>query len=269
MKMEEIEDFFNLKKHNTSPSKLIEYLITKIYVLRNEKVFRFNKYRIKYLFERQESDCLIIVFTAFTRVGIKARYNYRRALKKYKCNKLFILDDFGFDKRGAFYLGENKDLTISFGVKKLIEDKIAELKCSKRIYLGSSKGGYCALYFGMDDDDGIIMVGSPQYYIGNFLKSFQKTMSYIMGDYSKESVDYLNSLLPNKIKSKKNSNIKVYLHSSKNEHTFKEHIQGLINDIRKNNIALETEILNYNNHSDVGKYFPPFFMKKIDNILGK
>ena len=78
-------------------------------------------------------------------MGQKARYNYVRTLDKYKCNKLFILDDFGFDKRGAYYLGENGNFGIEKDVELLIDKTICNLKTNKNIFIGSSKVGYAAI----------------------------------------------------------------------------------------------------------------------------
>lgn len=86
--------------------KLLDLMKAIIFSKFKQRVFKGERYDIKYVLERNKnSKDLIIVFTSCTKVGQKARYNYVRTLDKYKCNKLFILDDFGFDKRGAYYLG--------------------------------------------------------------------------------------------------------------------------------------------------------------------
>ena len=62
-----------------------------------------------------------------TRQGVKAWYNYNRTLKNIKANKLFILDDFGTDSRGIYYLGKDGKFEIEQIVIELIS-KIKEIK---------------------------------------------------------------------------------------------------------------------------------------------
>ena len=116
-----------------------------------QKKYIGNKYNINYLLERNnKSKDLIIVFSACTKKGQRARYNYIRTLDKIKSNKLFILDDFGFDGRGAYYLGKDNDFMIEKEVISLIYKIREEINPEKEIYIGSSKGGYSALYFGLE-----------------------------------------------------------------------------------------------------------------------
>src|SRR5699024_2981153 len=138
----------------------------------------------KYMLDKHDSDQLIIIFSGVPRVGMKARYNYGRTLSTFKANKLFILDDFGYDHRGAFYLGKDKDFKIKDATSDLIEKVKYELNIKHTIYCGSSKGGYNALMFGLEDEGSTIIAGGPQYYLGQRLTKgeFAKhTLPYIMG----------------------------------------------------------------------------------------
>lgn len=89
-------------------NKYIEYLSTKIKVYFKENKYNKEGCNIKYILEKEKSDILIVIMSSCTRPGIKARYNYNRTLKNIKVNKLFILDDFGNDSRGSYYLGKKK-----------------------------------------------------------------------------------------------------------------------------------------------------------------
>lgn len=78
-------------------------------LLYKEKKLNFEGHDIKYILEKNKnSDDLIVVFSGIPRPGIKARYNYMRTLEKVNVNKLYILDDLGFDQRGGYYLGKIK-----------------------------------------------------------------------------------------------------------------------------------------------------------------
>ena len=251
-------------------NKYLEYFLTKLKVCIREKVFKSNDYEIRYILEKNESNDLLIVFSSCTRVGVKARYNYNRTLKNIKANKLFILDDFGYDKRGAFYLGKNFDFKIHDGVLELIKNISMELNIDKKIYIGSSKGGYAALLFGVQDNNSYIITGAPQYYLDIWLKSEvnKKTFEYIVGDIKdSKKVEHVRFLLANKIKQNYKNNNKIYLHYSKNEHTYDEHIISLINDLNKYNYSYSFDERDYTNHSDVSKFFPGFIIEKLNEIL--
>lgn len=94
-------------------NKILDLLKTKYLMKFKQKTYLGNKYKIKYIFKKNnKSRDLLIVFSSCTKIGQKARYNYVRTLDEFKCNKLFILDDFGFDGRGAYYLGKDNDFMI-------------------------------------------------------------------------------------------------------------------------------------------------------------
>lgn len=248
--------------------KYIEFITTKIVILYKEKVFYSNNQQIRYILEKEEgAKELAIVFSGCTRPGVKARYNYHRTLKDVKINKLFILDDTGINGRGAFYLGKDKNFEIARSVEKLIDIVAEMVEAHNIIYVGTSKGGYAALYFGLEKDSSII-IGAPQYFLGNYLNCdvHKNLLKYIMGDDSEESVNELNAVLKSRIK-ESSSNNKIYLQYSKLDHTYNEHIKYLIEDIEANNIIIEKEEVNYKHHSEVSKYFPTYLINTINKIL--
>lgn len=95
---------------------------------RINKAFRFikNKIRLsfkekrlgklKYIYERNGSDELIIMFSGF---GTVRKYNYMNTLAQSKIDKLFILDSFGY--RGSYYWYEKGKNTPIVLVTKLIQ----------------------------------------------------------------------------------------------------------------------------------------------------
>lgn len=63
-----------------------------------------KKYQgLPYLYQKNGSDSLLIVFSAFT--GENRRYNYVSSFKSLNADKLFILDPWGY--LGSYYLYEN------------------------------------------------------------------------------------------------------------------------------------------------------------------
>lgn len=92
--------------------KYAEYLITKIRVVFKQRKYLYDNTVIKYMYENRRRKDLIIVFSSCTRKGIKARYNYVRTLKNMELDQLFILDDYGIDGRGIYYLGKGMDFFV-------------------------------------------------------------------------------------------------------------------------------------------------------------
>ncbi len=114
------------------------------------------------IYKYKKSNKLIVIFSSCTRPGIKARYNYMNTLKYTKANQLFILDDYGEDQRGVYYLGLNQDFKIQKATKSLIDYIVDKDNISEIDFVGSSKGGYAALLFGLDYPNARIITGAPQ-----------------------------------------------------------------------------------------------------------
>lgn len=247
-------------------NKYIEYSFIKIKQFLNQKHYKYKNSDIKYMLEENKNAKeLIVVFSACTRPGIPARYNYVRTLKDIKANKLFILDDFGIDKRGGYYLGRYPEFLFEEATIQLINYVIKKINSKKIYFVGSSKGGYAALNFGCLYEKSVMIIGAPQFFLGNFLSApaNEKTMVG-MNINSSEEVNFLNSRLKEKIK--KNKNIvtqKIYIHYSNKEHTFKDHICDLIKDLKKNKYNIIEDVQDYVEHGDVSLYYPEFLIKSL------
>src|SRR5690606_31417746 len=100
-------------------------------------------------FENKKSDKLLVVFSAMVGEGQSPVYNYVIKFNNIKCNKLYILDEYGYQKRGSYYLGENNNFFIDKAVTKLIDFISNEHGFNRKniITTGTSKGGFAALYF--------------------------------------------------------------------------------------------------------------------------
>jgi hypothetical protein len=263
-----------MKKILKKFKKYFEFLYTKIKLLFQQKEYRSNGIALKYLFDRDKnSSALVVVFSACVREGLTARYNYVRTLKKVKGNKLFILDDFAEDKRGCYYLGEYPDWNIEKAVIALIESVKEKVNATTVIYCGSSKGGWAALNFGLackPTDKDVIIAGAPQYYLGNYIRNFAPAFRFLKGNCSDDElvVKELNEHIQRKIQHKdKKEEIKIYLHYSSQEHTYSEHIQGLLSDLHENGYAVAEDRKEYVDHSEVALWFPQFLTGSIEKEL--
>lgn len=77
----------------------IKIVLLKISIKMREKSFM----GLPYLYMKNGSDSLLIVFSAFT--GDKRRFNYVTSFKDLKCDRLFVLDPWGC--KGSYNLYEN------------------------------------------------------------------------------------------------------------------------------------------------------------------
>lgn len=240
---------------------------SRIYLKVHEKNFNGKEgVRLKYLFiKHTTSKDLLIVFSGMN--PNKAVYNYVTTLKKIPANKVFILDDAGADERGCYYIGTNGKKEIEAAILDLIEFLTIKNKIDKYVCIGTSRGGYAALNFGLFLNADII-VGAPQYYLGSYLKhpKLNQMLKTILGNqYTEEDLKGLDNRLFEKIyKLQKMYNGKIYMHFSTEEHTYKEHIEGLINDLIRLNYTLFLDKATYENHDDVAKFFPDYLLRTLN-----
>lgn len=230
----------------------------KVSILHKEKKFAN---RLKYIFENNGSDTLLIIFSGFAE---KPVYNYMRTLKAVKFDKLFILDDFGY--RGSYYwYADGKDTPLH-----LVKDLISHVQNSKwggykkQYTLGTSKGGTCAIYFGLEMGATAAFAGACQYHIGSYLYTdhhmpiFKKMMGETAGELER---DILDRMMPDQLSKHQGSPMQVHLMYSKDEHTYSEHIKDLISDLEANHIQFTEQIETFKDHKEVGKYFIPYIQK--------
>lgn len=243
-------------------TKFFNKILIKFYLLIHEHSY---KKRLKYLYENNGSKRLLVVFSGFS--PTKPLYNYVRTIKDIKTvNKLFILDDFGF--RGSYYWFENGDDFPLQLTKELIE--IKSKGCEELYTLGTSKGGTCAIYFGLVFNAKHVYSGACQYLVGNYLNLEERLpiLSGMLGaGFKRSDVDRLNNMMPNLLKKCKDARTVVHLLYSKKEHTYDEHIVYLIEDLILNNIPYTEVVEDFENHNDVGKYFIPYIKKELRNVL--
>ena len=249
--------------------KYIEYFLTKLHVVFEQHTYKYNGTSMKYMFKRSDSDTLLVVFSACTRNGIRARYNYVRTLKDIPFNRLFILDDFAKDHRGGYYLGKDLSFREEAATKALIDAVIQKEGIKKVIFCGSSKGGYATLNIGSQYKGAYLIPGGPQYYLATYLIEDESfiTLEHIIGETTDEKVKMIDEYLPRRLVN--NPYIKtqkVFLHYSDQEHTYDEHIKFMIQDMKKSGYHLQHDISDYTNHSDISYYYPDHLLRVLKGI---
>lgn len=239
-------------------------------VLRSEEEFKMNRETLKYVFQEQKgSDKLVVVFSGFSPQGKPPVYNYIWSLKDVDANKLYILDDAGYNSRGTYYLGKNRDFSIANAVTELIGEiqKRNSISNQKVITMGSSKGGFASLYFAFKNRYGMAITGGPQILLGDFFSRGNREpfMEYVSGGTSKEDVEYLDNLLLNVVDSTKTSPV-LNIQIGKGVEKDVEHINALVEKLEEKDYAYILEFADYDSHGAIGNYFPEFAIDKINAV---
>ena len=238
--------------------------VKKVYFIIKQRVFRG---RLKYFYVKKRSNILVVVFSGFPADDVP-RYNYVRTLKDVKVSQLFILDDFGH--RGSYYLLEKGSSYPAELTESLINRIVNDDGYKTLIIAGSSKGGTAAIYFGLQCNASEVYAGACQYYIGDYL-SQPEYAPIVMGmtgrEPTREVVDSLNNLMPLQLRAHTNSNTIIHLLYSRNEHTYKEHIIGLIADLRKYGIPYDEVLEHFADHNEVGKFFSSYLKDELSKIV--
>jgi len=232
----------------------------------NEHYVYDGSRKLKYLYIKPKSTNsgnLIVCFPAFADNG--AKYNYVKTIDSFDSHKIFFLDDFSENGRGN-YLVEEKTMQL---VRSVLDNLIEKLQPQKIFFIGSSKGGFSALFYSFLFENVNVCIASPQYYIGNYLNcdSLKDNLIDIVGCISDEKIVMLNNLLSNQIKYSKIRPNSVWIHYSDSEHTYWEHIKYLIDDLRNNGIKVYEDVEHYSEHSQLVNYFPAFLRKTLKREL--
>lgn len=230
----------------------------KNYIRKYEKNWDVEGVSLKYLLEKHHSRRIVVVFSGFSGHHVKGKYNYIRTLSCIKDNKLFILDDFGYENVGSYYLGNHCSLYDNGGVISLIKHCIDKTKAEEIVFLGSSKGGSAALYYGLKMGANVIICGSPQYNIGDYLheNDYHKSIfnEIVSGEKNRA---WLNNLIRNEIKTS-NGVEKIFLMYSSKEESYEQDISKLLIDLNEAHLDVETTDVKYENHSEIAKFFPGY-----------
>lgn len=236
----------------------------------------YGKKELKYLFKKQEgSSDLVVVFSAFPMKGGKPLYNYVKTIAPIKTNQLFILDQYGADPVGSYYIGENGDKSIEESVIDLI-DLICVSNNIKReniVSAGSSKGGFAAIYFALKYGFKAAISGGPQIYLGNYL--FKETSvgpptaNYIAGGNDETHKLYLNEIIQSALNNASITNTELMIHVGNGDPVYKNHLIPFVEELKIKNINYHLDVANYQEHNDLIKFFPAFLLGNIRKFVSE
>lgn len=240
--------------------KKIKSLPFRIHIKLTQKKY---KGRLKYLFYNNKSDTIIVVFSGFT--GQTPRYNYVKSLSSYSIDRLYILDDFGY--MGSYYWYEdasNEPRKLTEGLLKTILSK-----GYRHVYFaGSSKGGTCSIFYGLQFNADIIISGACQYNVGSYVHrpDNEKIFLGMMGrEAGEEEARLLDDMMPNQFEKYSNSTAEIHLIYSKNELTYERQIIDLLQKGNECGLHIIEHEEYFSNHGDIGLVFPTW----LNTILQK
>ena len=186
------------------------------------------------------------------------------SLKDIKINKLFILDDYGYDGRGCWYLGENLDFNIEYSVNELIKyiQNENNIQSENIIACGSSKGGFAATYYGIKYGYGHIVIAAPQILLYNYISNFENILKS-MENKEYDTKNILNNLILN-------LNIceytKFHIYCGILDGHLKQHVIPLVKKIFKENNKVYLELIDAN-HGNIGIFFREKLREDINSIV--
>lgn len=252
----------------------IKGLKNKWFQLRHERVFRGEGTRLKYMYfpmDGRKPAAANILLVGFQGCHDKeARYNYVRTCEQLNVHRLFIKDDFAPNGRGSYYVGEKGQYNVERLVHVMVRSFMDRLCPQRVIFMGSSKGGYGAINCGIAFENAVIIAGAPQYRLGTYLDkpTNRPNLIDIIGEYTPENIAALDARLEQRIKANPYAATQTcYLHYSDVEHTFEKHIRAMRQDLIDSGIDFHEDIEHYAEHGEVGKYFPNYLVKTVNEII--
>lgn len=220
---------------------------------------------LPYLYKKNDSDSLLIVFAAFT--GEKRRFNYVRSFKNLHCDQLFLLDPWGH--LGSYNLYEN-GMDYPRRITEGLINKIIEKGNYKHLYAaGSSKGGTESIYFGLTIGADHIFSGACQYNLGTYLwrEEFREIFYGMMGENAGENeVGLLNDTVRGKLRECSGCKSVVHVFYSKKELTYERQIIDLLCDLREFQIPYKDVESDFEKHEDVACPFADYVNEQFDII---
>mgnify|MGYP003408023522 CR=1 FL=1 len=233
-----------------------------------EKVWNTHR-DIRYHFiEAKESTLnnqLIVVFAGMG-MPFVYKYNYSKALSDINCHKLFIIDDYG--DRGSYYLGNNLDSLVETSVISLILNIASRYNIAMQniLSMGSSKGGYAALYYGIKYSFGKVLAAAPQTLLGNFLEGFTLDMvKDITGNKESADVALLNQKLFSLLEGNRNYP-HIHLMVGSIDPHLQEHLQPFIVKLREQKVPYEFEVVEGHDHNAIA-LFQNYFTQKANFLI--
>jgi hypothetical protein len=239
-----------------------------------ERVFA-SRVDVKYVLQdaTRAPDGLIVGFSSANAPERPPRYHWHKLLRDVRCPRLFVLDDHGpRDRlpRPSWYLGRHRRFDVPDSVCDLLDRIIEELGVPRErvVTVGSSMGGWAALYFGARVGAGHAIVAEPQTLLGRYLcgPAFQTLAEHLAGGSSLEDRDFLDSILFDALRTAASPS-HVDLYCGRGSPYYEGHVQPLVEVLDEVGVAWELELAGHSEHGEVGLHFPAYLLRRVVEVV--
>ncbi|MEV7172449.1 hypothetical protein AB0O18_22395 [Streptomyces sp. NPDC093224] len=184
---------------------------------------------IEYRFShaRNGNRHLVVVFANFTAPDEYGMSN--GVLDKVRSNILWIRDK--FDGANSYYLCKGMDFSLEQSVAGLISRVLNALSLTPAdcTTIGSSKGGSAALYFGLKYGLKNVVTSVPQFLIGSYVRAgIPGAARLMMGEVTDQNVHFLDSVLPDLVRSGANRGANIYLITSAQDDQYTREVEPFL-----------------------------------------
>lgn len=248
-----------------------------------EELFSINGQRIKYIYKaaKYDTNSLIVVFSGF---GGKSQftYDFKSSLMSNRSHVLWIKDDFVDGKNASYYIdriigieGLSIENSIVSFINKVLET--LHLDISRCTFLGCSKGGAAALYYGLKYNIANIVISAPTLLIGSYVAGVvprinRRRANFVCmfgNDIDLESkIRHYDSYILNVLGNDRNINRNIYLLTSKADPIHSKHIEELLPLFLKyNNFNyIESASPLVRRHQDVTSHNAPLILSILTSL---
>ena len=215
------------------------------------------------------SDRLVVALSSAQAPGTPARYRWHRLLADVPCHRLFVLDDHGPGQPlpgPSWYLGPGPPFVVADAVCTLIErvgDEL-EVERDRTVTLGSSMGGWAALYLGARVGAGDVIAGEPQTRLGDYLcgPAFHHLAEHITGGSAAAERELLDRLLFDALRAAA-APPRVHLFCGRESPYLANHIRPLLALLEELGAEHAIELGEGFDHDDVGRPFSTYLRARL------
>ena len=94
-------------------------------------------------------------------------------------------------------------------------------------------------------------------------------LKYIIGDLTPEKKSQLDVRLKQKIDQSSVKPKQVYFHYSNVEHTYEEHVNDLLKDLKASNVHITEDVQDSPRHDQLSDFFPPYLLEVCSKLISE
>jgi pimeloyl-ACP methyl ester carboxylesterase len=220
------------------------------------------------------AEGLVVAFSSAQAAGAPPRYRWHQILSELPCHRLFVLDDHGLPgplPGPSWYLGPHRS-DVAGSVCDLIEQIAAELEVdrARTVMIGSSMGGWAALYFAARAGGGHAIAAEPQTRLGDYLcgPAFHRIAEHVVGGSSPEHRRRLDGMLFAALRAAP-SPPKVHLYCGRDSPYYERHVMPLLSVLGELGAESAVELGEFSDHGDLAGHFGAYLLRCLDDVMAR